>query len=391
VTENIYTPSRLNNEVKIILENNYSGLWLTGEISGYKLHSGNAYFKIKDAHAQVNAVMWKSTADVLKFAPQDGAQVNIFGRLSAYPKRGDYQIVVSRMEPSGEGELYKQFELLKTKLSEEGIFDAEHKRPLPKVISKVGIITSKDGAALHDILAVFKKSAANFETIIYPVQVQGEKAKFEIAEAIEHLNADYPDIDVLLIGRGGGSIEDLWAFNEEIVVRAIYNSKIVAISCVGHETDNTLADFAADHRAPTPTYAAEMVAQINESVQIKLDGAYKTLLYEISRKTEFLSQKLNIFARALKKPHLIYENKLTYVDDLSRRMLSAINNLCKLQEIKLENKANALNMVSPLNVLKRGYSIASFNGAVVKSKSRLKKADIIEIIFSDGKVSAEVK
>jgi exodeoxyribonuclease VII large subunit len=391
--QNVYTPSRLNGEIKIILENNYPVIKLTGEISGYKKYSsGHAYFYLKDDGAQVNAVMF-SAGNILRFIPKDGMQVTVTGRVSAYPKRGDYQIIVNSMRETGAGELLKQFELLKAKLEKEGLFDASAKRPLPKIINKAGIITSKDGAALHDILAVFKKYNANFEVIIYPVKVQGDEAKFEIAQAIEFLNKNYPDIDVLLIGRGGGSSEDLWAFNEEIVARSIYNSKIFTISCVGHETDYTIADMVADFRAATPTYAAETVAQINDSLKNNLQTYYKTLFDEIDSKITFLTQNLERFerSRALTKPHLIYEDSLRYIDDLSVRAQSAFNKLYNLKKIKFDNARAALNMVSPLNVIKRGYSIISAGGIIVKNKNQVKAGDSLNIKVSDGNFNARVE
>jgi len=230
----IYTVTQINSEIKSILEDSYPQVWLCGEISSFKKYSsGHIYFNLKDEQSQISAVMFAGYNQKLKFIPKDGMQVVAFGRITTYLQRGSYQIQVFFMKEAGVGTLQEKFEKLKNKLLQEGLFDESHKKQIPYLVTKIGIVTSKDGAALHDILSVLDRRYSNVEVLIYPVRVQGETAKYEIEEAIKYLNKNHKELDVLLVGRGGGSLEDLWAFNEEIVARAIYNSRIPVISCVG--------------------------------------------------------------------------------------------------------------------------------------------------------------
>ena len=223
----IYTVTQISDEIKTILEDSYPGVWLQGEISNFKLYnSGHMYFNLKDENAQINAVMFRNANTGLTFAPEDGMKVLVYGRISSYPKRGDYQIIVNQMEQYGRGDLFEAYEKLKKKLTEEGLFDENSKKEIPLLVNKIGIVTSQDGAALHDILKVLNDLNANVEVLIYPVRVQGKEAEKEIPQAISYLNKNHKDLDVLLVGRGGGSIEDLWAFNTEPVARAIYESDI---------------------------------------------------------------------------------------------------------------------------------------------------------------------
>ena len=246
-----------------ILEEQFADIWLEGEISNYKgvASSGHCYFCLKDAGAQVDAVAFRGVMASLRFKLEEGLKVLMRCRVSLYLQRGRFQIIASAIEPQGAGALQLAFEQLKKKLESEGLFDPSRKKPIPSLPQKIGIVTSPTGAAIRDMLTVINRRFANVEILIYPVKVQGEGAKDEIAEAVQYLNQHHADLDVLLVGRGGGSIEDLWAFNEEIVARAIAASQIPVISCVGHEVDFTIADFVADLRAPTPSAAAELVVK----------------------------------------------------------------------------------------------------------------------------------
>jgi exodeoxyribonuclease VII large subunit len=288
----IYTVSRIINEIKTVLEDSYPAVWITGEVSGFKTYSsGHSYFNLKDENSQIQAVLFAGFGKNINFVPQDGMQVVVYGKITSYVQRGTYQIQVFTIEQSGKGTLQESFEKLKNKLQREGFFDESRKKTLPFFIKKIAVVTSKDGAALHDILKVINQIKSSLDILIYPVKVQGEQAKFEIAEAIEYLNKNHGDIDVMLVGRGGGSLEDLWAFNEEIVARAIYNSKIPVISCVGHEIDYTIADFTADVRAATPSVAAEIIVKNRKKLKTKLicclnamSGGIKNILFVCGEK-----------------------------------------------------------------------------------------------------------
>ncbi|MDD5102154.1 MAG: exodeoxyribonuclease VII large subunit, partial [Endomicrobiaceae bacterium] len=275
----IYSVSEINNEIKFILEDSYPVVWISGEVSNFKTYSsGHMYFNLKDENSQISAVMFSGYNQKLNFVPKDGMQILVFGKITSYVQRGSYQIQVSYAKEIGIGTLQEIFEKLKNKLQLEGLFEQKCKKQIPYIVNKIGIVTSKDGAALHDILSVLNRRFSNVEILIYPVRVQGEQAKYEISNAIEYLNNNYKELDVLLVGRGGGSLEDLWAFNEEIVARAIFNSKIPTISCVGHEIDFTIADFVADLRAATPSVAAEIVAKNRADIEDKLLMLKKSII-----------------------------------------------------------------------------------------------------------------
>ncbi|MDR2860553.1 MAG: exodeoxyribonuclease VII large subunit [Elusimicrobiota bacterium] len=391
----VYTVSAINAEIKTILEDSYPGVWIEGEISNFKTYnSGHSYFNLKDEKAQIKAVMFQGNAMGLTFVPQDGMNVLLFGRISAYPARGDYQIIVSMIKQAGKGTLSEAFEKLKKKLEAEGLFEQSHKREIPAFINKIGVVTSQDGAALRDILKVLDSFNDNSSVLIYPVRVQGKEAEKEIPQAIKYLNKNYPDLDVLLVGRGGGSIEDLWAFNTEPVARAIYNSKIPIISCVGHETDFTIADFTADLRAPTPSAAAETAVRKKIELINVLEDIGKNFHYAINDIIENASARLERIknSRAFTRPHLIYEDKISYIDDLDLRMRSSIDRLIDLKQSKLNSVSHKLDLVSPLSVLKRGFSIVRDNkGQILKQADNLKSGEIVNIKLSEGEFSAKVE
>lgn len=435
----IYSVTQINNEIKTILEDSYPSVWICGEISSFKTYSsGHMYFNLKDETSQISAVMFAGYNKNLKFVPKDGIQVVVYGKITTYLQRGTYQVQVTFMKEQGLGTLQDKFEKLKEKLLKEGLFDESHKKQIPYLVNKIGIVTSKDGAALHDILSVLERRFSTVEVLIYPVRVQGETAKNEIVKAIEYLNENHKELDVLLVGRGGGSLEDLWAFNEEIVARAIYNSTIPVISCVGHEVDFTIADFVADLRAATPSVAAELVAKNRTDIEEKIQTYKSFLISKIENVIDIYEEKVNYFknSRALSKPHLIYEDKIQYIDDLREKIALYIQNVVEnkshnlqlkkqkldsLSPVKIyENKLNQvvdlrekiklymqniienknynlqlkiqkLDLLSPLKILKRGYS-ACFNeaGQIIKTKKQVKINDIIKVKLSDGNIKTKV-
>jgi len=391
----IYTVTQLNNEIKTVLEDTYPGIWLQGEISNFKLYnSGHMYFNVKDENAQINAVMFQGANTSLTFAPENGMKVVVYGRVSAYPKRGDYQIIVNHMEQSGRGDLFAAFEKLKAKLEKEGLFDPSVKKELPRLINKIGVVTSRDGAALHDILKVLKELEAGVEVLIYPVRVQGSEAETEIAQAIRYLNRHHKELDVLLAGRGGGSIEDLQAFNTESVARAIFESKIPVISCVGHEVDFTIADFVADLRAPTPSAAAEMAVRGKNELRNIVGRAKDSLINEMNFIVDDYSEKIEILAasRALQKPHLIYEDKMAEIDMLGERLGFGIKKIVDYKSVEVISASQKLELVSPLGVLKRGFAICKYaSGVIVKDAGILKSGDSIGVKLAKGSFEAKVE
>ena len=390
----IYTVTQINSEIKSILEDSYPQVWLCGEISSFKKYSsGHIYFNLKDEQSQISAVMFAGYNQKLKFIPKDGMQVVAFGRITTYLQRGSYQIQVFFMKEAGVGTLQEKFEKLKNKLLQEGLFDENHKKQIPYLVNKIGVVTSKDGAALHDILSVLNRRYSNVEVLIYPVRVQGESAKYEIENAIKYLNKNHKELDVLLVGRGGGSLEDLWAFNEEIVARAIYNSQIPVISCVGHEVDFTIADFVADLRAATPSVAAEIVAKNKADLEEKINIFKTTLINKIENLINVYEEKINYFktCRALSKPYLIYEDKIQYVDDLKEKLNLYIKNIIEIKNHNLQLKIQKLDLLSPLKILQRGYSVCfDKQGKIIKTKKQVNVEDIIDIKLSDGKIKTKV-
>lgn len=389
----IYSVTQINSEIKTILEDSYRSVWVCGEISGFKKYSsGHMYFSLKDENSQISAVMFSFHNKNLKIELKDGMQVLVYGKITAYINRGTYQVQVYHIEEKGVGSLQEAFEKLKKKLAEEGLFDSAHKKEISYIVNRIGVVTSKDGAALHDILSVLNRRFSNVEVLIYPVRVQGEEAKFEIANAIKYLNEKHKELDVLLVGRGGGSLEDLWAFNEEIVARAIYNSDIPIISCVGHEVDFTIADFVADLRAPTPSVAAEIVAKSRTDLEEKLSMVKSRMVNNIKNIVELYDEKIKFFknCRALSKPYEIYEEKIQYIDELNEKLIFNINNLILNKQQNLKLNTQKLDLLSPLKTLSRGYSVCFKNGNVIKKTNQVVKDDILDVSLSDGSIKTKV-
>lgn len=409
------TVTQINKYIKYKFENdeNLNLVYLKGEISNFKNHSsGHLYFTLKDENSRIMAVMFRNNAMKVKFNPQDGTKVLVIGRVNVYEANGNYQIYVEEMMEDGIGNLALEFEKLKKKLSEKGYFDERFKKPIPKFPKKIGIITATTGAAIRDIITTINRRYRNVELDIFPCLVQGVGAKEDI---VRNLNlANNFDLDVIILGRGGGSIEDLWAFNEEIVAEAIFNSKIPIISAVGHEIDFTISDFVADLRAPTPTAAAELavpstielISYINQ-LNIRRN---KGIVNIINKNKEKLLSLTSSYI--LKNPETIYEVKAQKIDNLVEKLLFIIkskldNNYNNLKHIEvrfnnnikntLNNKTNRyinilnkLEALNPILTIKRGYTITSINDKSFNSINSVKKDDIIKTKVMDGYIKSKV-
>jgi exodeoxyribonuclease VII large subunit len=390
----IYSVGELSRGIKNLLETSYREIWVEGEISGYKVYpSGHAYFDLKDETSSIASVLFKGFGGALKFEPQSGLLVRARGNVTAYDKTSKYQLMVKELQPAGIGPLQLAFEQLKKKLASEGLFDQGRKRPIPALPQKIGVVTSPAGAAIRDILSILKRRYANLHIIIAPVKVQGEGSKEEIAQAIKDLNAGFPDIDVLLVGRGGGSIEDLWAFNEEIVARAIAGSKIPVISCVGHETDFTIADFVADLRAPTPSAAAELVVKSKEELAANISGLERRLLQSLRIYYENLQGKFRRLAasRPMVNPLVLLERPLQRLDQAAEGLYDASSERLRRASEKLNLQAAKLNALSPLFPLRKGYAIVKdAKGKAVKTAAALAPGDRLSLQFAEGRAEAEV-
>lgn len=393
----------------------FQNMFLKGEISNFKRHStGHLYFSIKDERSVINAMMWAKDASKLAFDPVDGTKVLVHGKINIYEARGTYQIYVDEMIEDGVGNLYIAFEKLKAQLSKEGLFDHKYKKPLPKIPQKIGVITAPTGAAVKDIISTIRRRFPMCETILFPCLVQGQSAAEDIVKNI-NLAQEY-DLDVLIVGRGGGSIEDLWPFNEEIVARAIFNCKIPVISAVGHEIDFTIADFVADMRAPTPTGAAEMavpsvpdLVKLINQLNIRLnESIYKKINYQ----KLYLDSIKNSFV--IKNPMIMFDSKKQTLDlleekiknillhklDKSKRDLEHLknsyiltnpSNIYKENSIKLNNIIEKLELINPLKVLKRGYSLTYKENKIINKIDNIKINDKLNVKLSDGSINVSVE
>lgn len=399
---------------KIDNDKNLDQVFIKGEISNFKAHSrGHYYFTIKDEEARINAVMFSTNVKKIKFLPQDGMKVLATGKISVYPANGGYQIYVTDLQEDGVGNLYIAFEQLKNKLEQEGLFKKEHKKTLPKIPDKIGVVTAPTGAAIRDIISTIKRRWPLAEIYLFPCLVQGEFASRDIARQIK--NADDFNTDVLIVGRGGGSIEDLWSFNEEVVARAIYNAKTPVISAVGHEIDFTIADFVADMRAPTPTGAAEISVPNLSDVENQLSQIKIRLRKNINHKLDIYRQRLEELKsrKILRNPGMLYDIKEQKLDILLDKIKYFMTNLVndknnRLEKIKsnmifkkpekiFDSKKNKyLNIVSklealsPLLTIKRGYLIAKKEDTVITSIKKVKKGDQLDLTMKDGEIKVEV-
>lgn len=434
----VYTVSRLNREIRSLLEQGFASLELTGEISNFVAPaSGHWYFSLKDEKAQIKAAMWRGNNRYCKYRPENGAQVQVKARVSVYEPRGDYQLIVEQMAPAGEGLLKQQFEALQMQLAAEGLFNSFHKKPLPQQINRIGVVTSATGAAIKDILSVLKRRAPQLEITIYPSLVQGSEAAAQIAEKIA-LADKRNEVDVLIVGRGGGSLEDLWCFNEEVVARAIFACTLPVISAVGHEIDTTISDYVADLRAPTPSAAAELVSpdsselisyvkdrkqrlamalkrtlydeqqhvvrlqqrlslqhpqnQLMQQVQ-RVDELQQRLLRALQYQQQKQHHKVNLLEHALLKFHP--EKRLSNAKAKLDRLTSTLHNTMAQHSARQQNQlallAARLDSVSPLAVLSRGYSITQKNNHVVTSITDVQVGDTLVTQLADGQIHTQIK
>ncbi len=386
----VITVSQLNFYIKSLFDSdvNLSYVFLSGEISNFTNHyrTGHLYMTLKDANASVKAVMFRSSASRLKFVPENGMKVIVKGRVSVFERDGQYQVYIDDMQPDGAGALTIAFEQLKAKLQKQGLFDMEAKKPIPKFPRKIGVVTSPTGAAIQDIRNIVFRRFPSAEIILYPVLVQGDGAAQQITAAIEYFNQN--DLaDVLIVGRGGGSIEDLWAFNEEIVAYAIYNSIIPVISAVGHETDFTISDFVADLRAPTPSAAAELAVPDKAELLSNLNFLIKHCNQAMA---DILSGKRNELEYItssvyLKNPLMLIRQKQMQFDSVTSRIRNSALLTLAEEKTRFAKAASALDSLSPFKVLARGYSVVTdADGKIISASKDIKKDDIINIKFSKG-------
>lgn len=399
---------------KFDTDSHLRSVFLKGEISNLKKHStGHYYFSVKDESSKINAIMFSSQTKSLKFGPEDGMKVLLVGRISVYESTGSYQIYVEDMQEDGVGNLYVKFEQLKKDLAKEGLFDEQHKKKIPKYPTKIGIVTAPTGAAIKDILSTIQRRFPSCKTLLFPSLVQGEYAATDIVKKIEM--AQNYDVDVLIVGRGGGSIEDLWPFNEEIVARAIYDCKIPVISAVGHEVDFTIADFVSDLRAPTPTGAAEMAVPNVYDLEKYLKQLSIRANESVFKKVKYNSLLLESIQGSfvLKNPVIMYENKKQYIDTLLEKLKARIYHLLETKKLKLNSIQNhyllktpnelyqkqiakiqmlieKLEIMNPLGILKRGYSLTYKDGELVQRAEQVQKKDKVTIVLENGKIETEV-
>lgn len=364
-----------------------------GEISNYKVYpSGHHYFTLKDEGAALKCVMFKSSAVRLRFRPDNGMKVIAMGKVTVYPRDGAYQLYCAAMAMDGVGDLYAAFEQLKKKLAAQGLFDPAHKKPLPKCPGTIGIVTSSAGAAVHDMLRILRKRYPLTKVRLLPVRVQGAEAPGEIAAAIRYANR-YKLADLLIVGRGGGSIEDLWAFNDELVAHAIYESEIPVISAVGHEPDVTISDYVADLRAATPSNAAELAVPDQDALRQNLDAMSSAMASALSRQLKAARQHLNVLSQspALRSPTGYIEQREKSLELLKNRLIAAQNQSITRKNQRYIAAVSKLDAMSPLKVLTRGYSMAQTEaGEVLRSVRQVELGERISVLLSDGKLSATV-
>ena len=434
----VYSVSGLTRDIRAIMEAAFDSVWVEGEISNFRTAaSGHSYFVLKDDKAQIRCVLFKGYRAGIKFQPEDGDQVLMFGRITVYDARGEYQIITESLEPRGLGALQKAFEQLKAKLEKEGLFDDEAKKPLPAFPWKIGVVTSPTGAAVRDILNVIRRRNPKVSVLLRPAKVQGEGSAKDIAQGIRDLNT-VKDVDVIIIGRGGGSLEDLWAFNEEEVARAIFASRIPIVSAVGHEIDFTIADFVADLRAPTPSAAAELTVPVLNEILKDIRSLTGELIEALCQQLEDYRDILNrlMDRRFFHQPKEIFSPHVQRLDDLHSRMVRSLEQGLVIHQQRLEDRKHRLiqaspknkiqllseklvglqnrmvqniqtqirfrrerfegflknlNAVNPLAILERGYSICSKDDKSLKSSAEVKPGDKVKIRLSQGGLDCTVK
>lgn len=381
----IYTVTQLNKATQLLLENHFSLVWVEGEISNLaKPTSGHIYFSLKDSGAQIRCAMFRFKKNGLNFEPQNGLLVHVQAKVSLYPDRGDYQLIVESMKPAGDGHLKLLYEQLLKKLSLEGLFQEKWKKPIPLHPKHIGIISSPTGAAIRDILSVLKRRFPGIPVTLFPTKVQGAEAANEIVRALKWAEI-YQKTDVLILTRGGGSIEDLWPFNEEIVARAIFASPIPIISGVGHEIDFTIADLVADLRAPTPSVAAELASPNQDELLQRILLIEKRLTQKMSHILQYYAQKIDWLQKGLRHPKQTIQNLLQRLMHLQSSIQFNMQQILKNKQFKFLSLTRALDALSPLSTLYRGYAIVSdANQNIIQSASRIHTQDYLDIRFLDG-------
>ena len=390
----IFSVTMLNEYIKNIFENNrtLSSVTVRGEISNFTNHrSGHLYFSLKDSDGQIRAVMFRSRAQGLKFMPESGMKVIIHGSVTVYPRDGSYQIYVSSMQPDGIGALYLAYEQMKARLAEEGLFDSIHKKPIPVYPRRISVITSPTGAAVRDIINVTGRRYPMADIYLYPALVQGAGSEDSLVRALDYLDKSGL-CDVIIIGRGGGSIEDLWSFNSEKLARRIFDAKTPIISAVGHETDFTICDFVADMRAPTPSAAAEIAVPDRRELMMRVDQLDERLTSALIRNVQRARERLNALsdrasADTVRRMLDIKRDEVNYLNEKSTLLIRSI---LQAKRDKLSSSAAKANALSPLSTLSRGYSVAEKNNVVVKSANELSIGDRLTLIMKDGTALTEV-
>ena len=392
LNKHIYTVSQITQVIKGLLEEKVGEIWLEGEISNFKAAtSGHFYFSLKDEGALILGAMFAHANKGLKFKLEDGQKVICFGKVDVYGPRGQYQIIVERIEPKGVGAQQLAFEQLKKKLDQEGLFDATHKKPLPQMPFAVGIVTSIKGAAVRDILQILKKGASGVDVILHSVRVQGEQAASEIAQAIADLN-NLKHIDLIIVSRGGGSTEDLWSFNEEIVARAIYNSRLPVISAVGHQINTTLSDLVADVFVETPSAAAKIIVDKKNALLAQLSGFRYQLDFSVNSTINDLKNRLTAFTHMLKSPRDHLFEKQQQIDELFLGLNYNLRHVLELAAQRSSALIQRLEALSPLAILSRGYSLSVLmpQGAILKDAGTIKPGDKLKTVLHKGAFTSAV-
>jgi exodeoxyribonuclease VII large subunit len=390
------TVAQLTSQIKNTLEGEFPSVWVVGEISNYsRPQSGHSYFTLKDEQAQIRAVMWRSAAAKLKFDVADGLDVICHGHIDVYAPRGSYQLVIDELQPKGMGALELALRKLRDKLGAEGLFDAARKRKLPAFPRRVAFVTSPTGAAIHDFLQVLRRRWRGADVLVIPARVQGDGSAEEIVGGIRLAHRLSPRPDVLIVGRGGGSMEDLWSFNEEPVVRAIAASKIPTVSAVGHEIDVTLADLAADVRALTPSEAAERIVPAADEIRARVRAYQQRLRHAVHRRVMLLRARYDglVAQRPFRRPFDLIHDRSRRLDELTMRSNSAVQRMLREYESRLATTSGKIDSLSPLAVLARGYTITqdARTGDVIRTASRLKAGQSIVTLFGDGSATSKVE
>lgn len=391
----IYTISEITSNIKFILEEQLPHVWVEGEVSNlYTSSLGHLYFTLKDELAELRVRMFRGRSQYLKFRLDNGLSVLASGVISVYERKGEYQLIAKELEPRGQGALHLAFEQLKKKLYEEGLFDEKHKQTLPLLPLKIGIVTSPSGAAVRDMINIIQRRFNNIQILLNPVRVQGPGAAEEIAEALDEFNRT-GEMDVIIIGRGGGSLEDLWAFNEEVVARAIYRSSIPVVSAVGHEVDYTISDFAADLRAPTPSAAAELVVPMKKELKDKIEILQDRIKSLLISTVSLLKERLQVVTErhVFRQPQNIIRQLIQRIDELDRRLPVGIKHALRISQERMATSSGKLESLNPLSILSRGYSLSLRlpERAIIKKAGQLKIGDEVETRVMDGAFTSRVE